>query len=77
MVRKFLKDILLQFQSKNLGATAIEYALIASLLSVALIAGYRLIGKRYTTLYNGITDQLNEVDKATAESGAMDGAIES
>ena len=71
-MREFLKNIVQLFHSRNRGATIIEYCLIVSLLSVLLIGGYRLIGKRYTTLYNRITNEINGVDKTVAESGAFD-----
>lgn len=71
MMRRFLKNILSIFNSKNQGATIIEYVLIVSLLSILLIGGYRTLGKRYTTLYNRITNEINGVDKTVADSGAF------
>ena len=53
LVTRFIKD--------ESGATAIEYGLIAALISVALIAGAKAIG-----------DGLD--DKFTAISSAVDGA---
>ena len=71
MMRRFLKNIFLTFRSENRGATIIEYVLIVSLLSIVLMGGYRMVGKKYNTLYNGITDQLNLVDKTVEESGSL------
>jgi len=45
-VRRFLKD--------ELAVTAIEYALIAALLSIALIAGAILLGVNLGDLYNRV-----------------------
>lgn len=36
------------------GATLIEYVLIASLLSVALVGGYKSVGNGYTRIYANI-----------------------
>ncbi|MDR0677130.1 MAG: Flp family type IVb pilin [Holosporaceae bacterium] len=40
------------------GATAMEYVLIATLLCVALIGGYKTIGNSYKHIYNNISDSL-------------------
>ena len=41
------------------GATLIEYCLIASLLSIVLIGGYRSMGNSYKNMYDKITNGLN------------------
>jgi pilus assembly protein Flp/PilA len=52
MVRKFLAD--------KRGATAIEYSMIAALISVAIVAGARAIGLNITsTMYGAIVSNLN------------------
>ncbi|MDR0677732.1 MAG: Flp family type IVb pilin [Holosporaceae bacterium] len=40
------------------GATAIEYALIASLIAVVAIAGMKLIGNKILNQLNNIADNL-------------------
>ncbi len=44
-------------KTKN-GATLIEYVLIASLLSLALIGGYRAVGNGYIRIYNNVSNAL-------------------
>ncbi len=40
------------------GATAIEYAFIASLISIAILAGSRLIGSALDTTFSGVASNL-------------------
>ncbi|MEQ7873759.1 Flp family type IVb pilin [Sphingomonas sp. ASV193] len=40
------------------GATAIEYGLIASLISIAAIAAMSGVGSKLTTTYNNVSSQL-------------------
>ena len=40
------------------GATAIEYALIASLISVAAIVGYQNLGEKVQTSFNNTAERL-------------------
>jgi Flp pilus assembly pilin Flp len=54
----FLQKIRNMLRRKTKGATAIEYVLIATLLSVALITGYKRIGNSYTTIYNNIASAI-------------------
>ncbi|MDR1982913.1 MAG: Flp family type IVb pilin [Holosporaceae bacterium] len=58
MVSRFFRNRSRSIKSSK-GATAIEYALIASLLSVALIGGYKMIGSRYTSIYNSIANLMS------------------
>ncbi len=44
-----------RFMSDRRGATAIEYALIASLISVALIGGATVIGTDLTGTFTSVT----------------------
>ena len=46
MLKKFLQD--------ESGATAVEYGLIAALISVALIAGARAIGVSLDTIFTKV-----------------------
>ncbi len=48
---RFLKD--------ESGATAIEYGLIAALISVAIIAGATTLGGTLSSTFNKISDQMN------------------
>lgn len=49
--KRFLKD--------ESGATAIEYGLIAALISVALIAGATTLGTKLGAMFTGIGGKLN------------------
>ncbi|MDR2067542.1 MAG: Flp family type IVb pilin [Holosporaceae bacterium] len=48
----------LRFKKKQKGATAIEYALIASLIAVVAIAGMKTIGNKITSQLNNIAHNL-------------------
>ncbi|WP_086993573.1 Flp family type IVb pilin [Rhizobium sullae] len=48
---RFLKD--------ESGATAIEYGLIAALISVALIAGATSLGNTLNTTFSGLSTKMN------------------
>ncbi|MDL2406678.1 Flp family type IVb pilin [Rhizobium calliandrae] len=53
---RFLKD--------ESGATAIEYGLIAALISVAIIAGATTLGNTLSTTFNGISTKMNTASTA-------------
>ncbi|MDL2406677.1 Flp family type IVb pilin [Rhizobium calliandrae] len=53
---RFLKD--------ESGATAIEYGLIAALISVAIIAGATTLGNTLSTTFNGVSDKMNTASTA-------------
>jgi pilus assembly protein Flp/PilA len=53
---RFLKD--------ESGATAIEYGLIAALISVAIIAGATTLGNTLSTTFNGISTKMNAASTA-------------
>ena len=53
---RFLKD--------ESGATAIEYGLIAALISVALIAGATTLGNTLSTMFNGLSTKMNAANAA-------------
>lgn len=40
------------------GATAIEYALIATLISLAAIAAFQLLGTNLSSIYNSVATQI-------------------
>jgi pilus assembly protein Flp/PilA len=41
------------------GANAIEYALVASLISVAAVAAFLNLGTKIDTMYNNVSNHLN------------------
>ena len=49
-VTRFLKD--------ESGATAIEYGLIATLISVAIIVGAGALGTKLNSVFNGLSTKL-------------------
>jgi len=59
LVSRFLKD--------ESGATAIEYGLIAALISVALITGATALGSRLNNVFTGLSTSMSD---ACAESAA-------
>ena len=52
-------NIFARFAQDESGATAIEYGLIAALISVGIIAAASLLGGNLGTLFNGIANTLN------------------
>ena len=53
-----MKNIVNRFAKDESGATAIEYGLIAALISVVIIGVLSTIGTNLTTKFNEIADQL-------------------
>lgn len=47
------------FARDKSGATAIEYALIASLISIVIISAVGLVGGSVQQLFNSVVDALN------------------
>jgi pilus assembly protein Flp/PilA len=41
------------------GVNAIEYALVASLISIAALAAYQQLGNKVDTMYNNVSNHLN------------------
>jgi pilus assembly protein Flp/PilA len=56
-----LKKFSINFLRDESGATAIEYALIAALVAISLIAGASSVGKNTDSLWNGVADAVNNV----------------
>jgi pilus assembly protein Flp/PilA len=50
MLRKFIKD--------ETGATAIEYGLIAALISVAAIGAWTTVGTKLTSTFTAVSSKL-------------------
>ena len=48
-----------KFFKSDLGATAIEYGLIAALISVVIIAALQLTGNSLKTVFNNVANTLN------------------
>ena len=53
-----MSKFLPRFVKDESGATAIEYGLIAALISVAIIAGVKLIGTKLSATFQGIQANL-------------------
>ena len=49
-----MKTLLTRFSKDESGATAIEYGLIATLISVAIIAGATALGSALDGLFSGL-----------------------
>ncbi|MFV9474293.1 Flp family type IVb pilin [Advenella sp. RU8] len=57
-----MKDQLMAFWKDEEGATAIEYALIAGLIAVAIIGALTALGGNISTLFGKISNELNSVE---------------
>jgi len=55
-----MKNLVKRFLKNESGATAIEYALIAGALSVAIVAGMTLLGDGLSTRFGNIKTELNK-----------------
>jgi pilus assembly protein Flp/PilA len=53
-----MSKIFARFRKDESGATAIEYGLIAALISVALIAGATTLGNSLSTTFNTISTKM-------------------
>ncbi|WP_242219484.1 Flp family type IVb pilin [Shinella zoogloeoides] len=51
------------------GATAIEYGLIAALISVALITGATALGGSLDNIFTGLSEQMDAADDAMPATG--------
>jgi pilus assembly protein Flp/PilA len=56
-----MRQLLLRFLRDTSGATAIEYALIGGLVSVAIIVGARALGVSLNSVYTGVSAKVSEV----------------
>ena len=54
-----MTTIFSRFVKDESGATAIEYGLIASLISIAVIAAFTRVGTKLSTTFNYVAAQLN------------------
>jgi pilus assembly protein Flp/PilA len=53
----------LRFLKNESGATAIEYGLIAALISVVIVAGATIAGDQLEILFNGIGSDLSAANQ--------------
>lgn len=59
-----MKNLITRFQNDESGATAIEYGLIAALVSVVIIGALQLVGQELTNVFTAIKDALINADPA-------------
>lgn len=62
------KSILERFVADECGATAIEYALLGTLVAVALFASFTLLGDSLTNMFGGGPDGAAATISAAADS---------
>ena len=53
-----MKNLIAQFSADESGATAIEYALLASLIAVAIIAATTTLGSKVAGTFQSVSNQL-------------------
>ena len=53
-----MKNIIVRFVNDESGATAIEYGLIAALISVALITGATTLGNTLSNQFNSLSTKM-------------------
>ncbi|MBB3946670.1 pilus assembly protein Flp/PilA [Rhizobium skierniewicense] len=58
-----MTNIFARFMKDESGATAIEYGLIAALISVAIITGATTVGTQLTVLFNNIGTELTTANQ--------------
>jgi len=59
-----MKNIFERFVHDESGATAIEYGLIAALISVALITGATTLGNTLNAQFQSLSDKMNAAKAA-------------
>ncbi|MDF2798244.1 MAG: peptidase [Devosia sp.] len=64
-------NIFARFAKDESGATAIEYGLIAALISVAIITAITLLGGNLGTLFTGIAGRLNVTERREEQLAAL------
>ncbi len=53
-----MRDLLRRFVADQSGATAIEYALIGTLVSAAIIGGAVALGSKLNVMYTAVADKV-------------------
>ncbi len=59
-----MTKIFARFLKDESGATAIEYGLIAALISVAIIAGASTLGDELSDTFNTLSDEMTDANAA-------------
>ncbi len=59
-----MKNLMTRFVNDESGATAIEYGLIAALISVALITGATTLGNTLNDQFQSLSDKMNDAKAA-------------
>lgn len=57
-MNKILKKLIFNIKNRK-GATIIEYVMIVSVLSIALVGSYKTIGRSYMDMYNTIVKKIS------------------
>ncbi|POF34441.1 Flp family type IVb pilin [Roseibium marinum] len=68
-----MKNLLKRFVKDESGATAIEYGLIAGLLSIVIIGAVTLTGGSLTDVFTSISTQLDSAVATTGGGGDATG----
>jgi pilus assembly protein Flp/PilA len=58
-----MQNFIARFVKDESGATAIEYGLIASLISVAIIAAAKNLGNNISTTFSNVATNINPTTK--------------
>jgi len=58
MMTKYLRNLTARLHSAEEGVTAIEYALIAALIAIALIVGAGLLGNSINNTFSNVATQM-------------------
>lgn len=58
-----------QFRKDEKGATAIEYGLIAALVSVIIIAAITIIGQQLDSSFTGVATAITDANTTAGQSG--------
>ena len=64
-----MMNVIKSFLQDDSGATAIEYGLIAALVSVAAIAALGSLGNSLGTMFNSVADELGDAVQDTGAGG--------
>ena len=64
-----MQNVITRFIKDESGATAIEYGLIAALISVALIAGASALGNGVNNKFQEVSDALNSANTNAGATG--------
>ncbi|MCP8896701.1 Flp family type IVb pilin [Shinella daejeonensis] len=62
-----MTNIFARLMKDESGATAIEYGLIAALISVALIAGATTLGSSLNEVFDGLSTEMGKAKTAMGE----------